>query len=139
MKKAASISFALIVLLGSLNLGIAYHHCGGELAEAKLFYGNGHADCNMNCTNTPSPETDHNHHLNTVPCCVDDYAEFDQGDYTNSKAGYSFTNELKPFATQNTSGNITLLRGVFNNSKICSIPPPLSPEVSLPFIQVFII
>lgn len=122
-----------------MHLGIAYHYCGGELAQASIYIGNGQTDCGMNCTNTLPPETDHNHLLSPAPCCIDDFAEFEQGEYTNSKAGYSFTNELKPFATQNTSGNITLLRGVFNNSKIISIPPPSSPEVSLPFIQVFII
>ena len=139
MKKAASISFALIVLLGSMNLGITYHHCRGELAEAKLFYGKGYADCGMNCTNTPPPETDHNHLLSPVPCCVDNYAKFDQGEYTNSKAGYSFTSELKPFVIRDISGSVTLLLGVFNNSIIISTPSPSSPEVSLPFIQVFII
>ena len=139
MKKAASILFALLILPGSLNLVVAYHYCGGELAESSIFYGNGQTDCGMNCTNTHHPEPDHNHLLCPAPCCVNDYAEFDQGEYPYSKAGYSFTNELKPFATQDASGNITLLRGVFNNSKICSIPPPVSPEVSLPFIQVFVI
>ena len=139
MKKANSILFVLLTLLGSLNLGIAYHYCGGELAQAGIVYGNGQADCGMNCTNTTPLKSDHNHLLNPVPCCTDDFAELDQGEYPFSKVSYSLTSELKPFVTPGTPGSTTLLHGICNNSKICSIPPPLLPEVSLPFIQVFII
>ncbi len=139
MKKATSILFTLIFLLGSLNLSVAYHYCGGELAQASIYFGNGQTDCGMNCTNTLPPETDHNHLLSPAPCCIDDFAEFEQGEYPFAKANQSLSDELKPFVTHDTSGTIKLLRGIYNNSEIYSNPPPLSPEVSLPFIQVFII
>ena len=139
MKKATSILFALLTLLGSLNLGITYHYCGGELAQAGIIYGNGQADCGMNCTNTAPLKSDHKHLFSPAPCCTDDFAELDQGEYPYTKTSYALTSELKPFVTPGTSGSTALLRGVCNKSKIHSIPPPLLPEVSLPFIQVFII
>jgi hypothetical protein len=139
MKKATSILFALLTLLGSVSPGIAYHYCSGELAQATIYYGNGNADCNMGCTTSPPLKSDQNHLLNPAPCCTNDFTELDQGEYTFSKLSYSLTSELKPFLTPGISDRTTLQREVYNKSKFHSIPPPLFTEVSLPFIQVFII
>jgi hypothetical protein len=47
MKKLLSISFALIILLSGMNLTIATHYCGGQIAATKISFVGKTASCGM--------------------------------------------------------------------------------------------
>ncbi len=136
MKKATSILFVLLTLLASLNPVVASHYCGGKLAEAKIVYGNGKADCGMNCTNTGPKNVEHEYVLNQVPCCSDNFAKLYAGEYSSVKVSHTLAAELNTFTSP---GNTHMLPFVCKSCLTTDRPPPLLAEVSLPFIQVFII
>lgn len=47
MKKLLSISFAFLILLSGMNLSIATHYCGDELAASKISFSGKIANCGM--------------------------------------------------------------------------------------------
>jgi hypothetical protein len=47
MKKALSISFALLILLAGLHLTIATHICGGKIAQVKVSFSGKKGTCGM--------------------------------------------------------------------------------------------
>ncbi len=136
MRKASSISSVFIILIISLNLGVASHYCGGQLAESRVVYGNGIAGCGMNCTGTNTGENQSENIFIPVSCCSDSFTDISSDEYTSAKASYSFTGQLSTLSTVNST---LLLPVVYKSLLILQRPPPLLTEVSLPLIQVFII
>jgi hypothetical protein len=136
MRKASSISFVFITLIISLNLGVVSHYCGGQLAESRVVYGNGTAGCGMNCTGTNTGENPSENVFTPVSCCSDSFTGISSDVYTSATASYSFTGQINTLSTVNS---ISLLTVAYKSLLILQRPPPLLTEVSLPFIQVFII
>ena len=136
MKKASSISFILITLIISLNLGVVSHYCGGQLAESRVVYGNGTAGCGMSCTDTEQGDNPVNTVFSQVSCCSDNFTEFSSDEYHPVTASYSFTGQFSAVSTVNSN---LLLPVVYKSLLISQRPPPLLTVVSLTFIQVFII
>jgi len=136
MRKASSISSVFIILIISLNLGVASHYCGGKLAESRVVYGNGLAGCGMNCTGTDPGENPPENVFIPVSCCSDSFTDISSDEYTSATASYSFTGQISTLSTVNST---SLLPVVYKSLLILQRPPPLLTEVSLPLIQVFII
>ncbi len=136
MKKASSISFVFITLIISLNLGVVSHYCGGQLAESRIVYGNGTAGCGMNCTDTEPGENPVKSIFSPVSCCSDSFIDISSDEYHSVTASNPFTVQL---STPSTINSTILLPVVYKSLLISQRPPPLLAEVSLPFIQVFII
>ncbi len=136
MRKASSILFVFITLIISLNLGVASHYCGGLLAESRVVYGNGIAGCAMNCAGTETGENPSENVFIPVSCCSDSFTDISSDEYTSATASYSFTGQISTLSTVNST---SLLPVVYKSLLILQRPPPLLAEVSLPFIQVFII
>lgn len=142
MKKVLFISFALLTLILSFNPGVAFHFCGGELAQAKLL-GYGNADCSMennrpNCKkHAPAKENHPSSEINKIPCCANEFQIITTDNYQPP---------LK-ILVDNTVELIPLLQNelwFFENCvQLISIPfyrpPPNLTTVFLPFIQSFII
>jgi hypothetical protein len=55
MKKLFSISFAFLILLSGVNLSIATHFCGGEVAAVKWSLSGEKATCGMEDSDQTSP------------------------------------------------------------------------------------
>jgi hypothetical protein len=55
MKKLFSISFAFLILLSGVNLSIATHFCGGEVAAVKWSLSGENATCGMEDSDQTSP------------------------------------------------------------------------------------
>src|SRR3989337_942772 len=80
MKKITAISLALLTLALSLNVGVAFHFCGGKLAQFKIVPGYGKATCGMEendgkCENRTSACFD------KIPCCQDQFQQIITDDY----------------------------------------------------------
>ena len=136
MRKASSISFVFITLIISLNLGVVSHYCGGQLAESRVVYGNGTAGCGMNCTDAYPVDNQLENVFIPVACCSDSFTDISSDEYHSATVSNSFTGQLSTLSTVN---NTILLPVVYKTLLISQRPPPLLTEVSLPFIQVFII
>ena len=137
MKKAISILSALLTLWISINLGVATHFCKGERAQTKLVYGTGNADCGMQCSTYPQDNTPHNTTISHSSCCADDFTIISTEQYHSSNNSikllvntFVLFAEFKLFAKN--------LAPVTTN-KYKNNPPPLITEVTLSFIQVFLI
>ncbi len=136
MRKASSISSVFIILIISLNLGVASHYCGGQLAESRVVYGNGIAGCGMNCTDTEPGKNPFENAFIPVTCCSDSFTDISSDEYHPAPVNNSITVQLSTPLTVNST---MLLPVVYKSLLISQRPPPLLTEVSLPFIQVFII
>lgn len=135
MKKVASILFTFVTLWVSMHMGIASHFCRGELAQVKLLYGDKNAGCGMHCTNTDLPSPENSDHVSPQPCCTDVITEISSGEYTPVKSNISTV----AYFNSNITGHITILPAPYASRLTLNRPPPLITDVSLPFIQVFII
>jgi hypothetical protein len=136
MKKASSIYLVFITLIISLNLGVVSHYCGGQLAESRLVYGNGTAGCGMNCTDTEPGNNPFKKVFIPASCCSDSFTDISSDEYHPVTVSNSFTGQL---STPSTINRTPLLPVVYKSLLISQRPPPFLTEVSLPFIQVFII
>ncbi len=136
MRKATSISFILITLIISLNLGVLSHYCGGLLAESRVVYGNGTTGCGMNCTDA---DPDNNHidiALIAASCCSESFTDISTDEYHPVTISNSFTVQISTLSDVNSN---LLLPVVYKSLLISQRLTPFLTEVSLPFIQVFII
>ena len=136
MRKASSISFVFITLIISLNLGVVSHYCGGQLAESRVVYGNGTAGCEMNCADAEPGDNPFESVFIPASCCSDSFTEFSSDEYHSVTVSNSFTVQLSTLSIVNST---ILLPVVYKSLLASQRPPPLLTEVSLPFIQVFII
>lgn len=137
MRKVSSISFVFITLIISLNLGVVSHYCGGQLAESRVVYGNGTAGCGMNCTAAEPGDNPFENVFIPASCCSDSFTDISSDQYhLSATVSNSFTGQLSTLSTVNST---VLLPVVYKSLLISTRPPPFLTEVSLPFIQVFII
>lgn len=136
MKKATTILSILLTLFASMHLGIASHFCRGELAEARVVAGHGQAGCGMTCSDTSAQNGAHEDVLIPVSCCNDTFTEITLAEYSTVKSNYSCFTQLLPFKT---ADNKPLMPAQYRSFIASKRPPPLLTEVSLPFLQVFII
>ncbi|MGI8893617.1 MAG: HYC_CC_PP family protein [Bacteroidia bacterium] len=135
MKKTFAILLALVITTLSLNVGLAYHYCGGSLAEIKLFVGYGEAGCGMEHEETGECSTHDN--ISSPTCCQNYLQQVETDDYPLLK---------KPVELQSPVSYLVSLvcKVVFGqefvqNQLIFIKSPPGVTAVSLPLIQVFLI
>lgn len=136
MRKTVSILLASLVLAISMQLGIAAHLCGGELAQAKVVYGFGEASCAMDCSIPTDDPNQQETRFQKLSCCQD---------FIFSIAVDEYQTVSQKLITENHKNispktNPVFIEDLFDfNSTYSSIPPPHTTEVFLPFIQVFLI
>jgi hypothetical protein len=135
MKKIFAILLALVITSLSLNVGLAYHYCGGSLAEIKLFVGYGEAGCGMEHEEKGKCNT--YDHISSTACCQNHLQQIETDDYPLLK---------KPVELQSAVSYLVSLicKVVFGqefvqNQLIFIKSPPGLTAVSLPLIQVFLI
>ena len=136
MQKTFSIFLAALILSITMQLGIAAHLCGGELAQAKVVYGFGEASCGMDCSIAANDPNQQEARFQKLSCCqdfiftiaVDEYQSVSQKLLTENHKNIS------PKTNPVFIEDLFVLNTTYN-----SIPPPLTTEVFLPFIQVFLI
>jgi len=136
--KIISTSVAILLLLGTANLSIIRHFCGGRVAEVKLSI-LGKASCGMvaNSCSTNS-YCENNESVSKKPCCEDELTQI------------SITDNYKP-ATNVAAANFALQLLAVQTNILPSQPvghvspvrnykdPPDYHSVSLPFLQVFLV
>ena len=136
MKRVIAILLSLLIFALSLNVGVAFHFCGGNLAQFKIVSGYGKATCGMEgikdtCESRSYPS------VGSVPCCQDQFRKIISDDYRPTN---KFEQSLFKFTTIIPQIIYNVFRKRFEfESFICYRPPPLLILVSLPFIQVFLI
>lgn len=84
MKKVFSIVFSILLLASHMYLTIGTHYCGGEAVEKKFVLGKAGIDCGMSdmhggC-NHPETGEESSSHLETAPCCENDYQTLEPTD-----------------------------------------------------------
>lgn len=136
MKKISAILLAIIVAALSLNAGLAYHYCGGSLAEVKLVLGYGEAGCGMEGDGEEEPCQAHDA-LTSATCCQNHLEKIGSDDYQLLKKPLDI-NIYSTLSTLPVKKN--LWRFDTTARKVIFIkPPPELTAVSLPLIQVFLI
>jgi hypothetical protein len=136
MRKPVSIFFALLILGISMQLGITTHHCAGKLSQTRFIYGYGTTGCGMNCQ-LPSNETEHQDtRFNKLSCCEDFIFTISVDEYQPATQKIYIETPLFPIQRKN---HILTSYHLIVNTNASNIPHPLTTEVFLPLIQVFII
>jgi len=134
MQKPFSIILAALILGISMQIGIATHFCGGELAQTRMVYGYGAASCGMNC-NVPSDDHQETS-FQKLSCCQDFIFTIAVDDYqsVSQKIMNDVYQHVFPGVKNISAPDFFVLQTTHNR-----ILPPCATEVSLPFIQVFLI
>jgi len=139
MKKLLSISFALLILLSGMNLSVATHYCGDELAASKFSFSGKLATCGMEGENEQHSTTG-KHFENQ--CCNNEVSVLavDHNYSPSFFAFKSFANQLLQVFIVPESIQIHSLTAVNLYSTDTSPPGNLLVHaVSLPKICVFLI
>lgn len=134
MKRVISFSLAILLFVVSVKVGLAFHYCGGKLAQFKIVIGYGKASCGMeshgNCCENKSTASFHN-----VPCCHDQLQQIRTDNYQLATNSFAVPSGL--------ISTIVQIKNCFFGKELNLIsfqsyrPPPNLTNVSLPFIRVF--
>ena len=136
MKRLFAILLAVTITALSLNVGLAYHYCGGSLAEVKLVMGYGEAGCGMEGEGDEEPCDTHDA-LTSSTCCQNKLHQIEADEFQFLKKPLDFS-KSSPLFTSLVKKN--LLDPDITFKKVIFIkPPPGLTAVSLPLIQVFLI
>lgn len=82
MKNILTILLASFILLSGMQLSIARHFCGGEMADVQITFSKDNASCGMEMNNTACAE----HEGITSDCCRNEYSMLDVDDYLNASS-----------------------------------------------------
>ena len=140
MQKAFSILLLFIFLLGTANLSVNRHFCGGRVVEVKLAI-LGDASCGMNenmgmcsfsscCSNTEG--------VNRKPCCEDELTQISITDNYKPLFNRELTNLQPQFFALHANSVLSEDKGHTTPVRNYKAPPDRHP-VSLSFLQVFLI
>ncbi len=80
MKRFTAISLAILILTISFRVSVAFHYCGGQLAQTKLVVGHGMASCGME-GNDKDCENKSATNLHRAPCCENELSQITVDDY----------------------------------------------------------
>lgn len=136
MKRFTAISLAILILTISFRVSVAFHYCGGQLAQTKLVVGHGMASCGMDGS-TKNCENKSETNLHRAPCCENELAQLTVDDYQAPVSIASSHIDLPvislPFEFIATGYTFSTKGFYFYQ------PPPDNSSVSLVLISTFLI
>lgn len=138
MKKVFSIIFAMIILVSGMNLTVASHICGGEVAAVKWSFFGKKATCGMEDTKSDCPV----HKVMTSGCCQNRTAEFSVDEnYFPTVFNFekSIDNLLQIFVIPARISGLDVSENYLLNDFRKPRDKPLTSEVYREMICVFII
>lgn len=136
--KIISTFVAILLLLGTANLSIVRHFCGGRVAEVKLAI-MGDASCGMDammCSSNSHCATTES--VNKKPCCEDELTQISVTDNYKPATTVAVANLALLFVLVQTNVLLSLADGHVSPVRNYKAPPD-DYSVSLPFLQVFLV
>ncbi len=141
MRKVLSILLLLVFLLGTANLSVIRHFCGGRVAEVKLSI-LGDASCGMDTDKGACASNDFcasGTGISKKPCCENELSQISITDDYKPASNKELTNLQSLVIAFHSSNIFTHERGHVTPIRNYKMPPDDIHSVSLSFIQVFLV
>lgn len=139
--KIISTSVVILLLLGTANLSIVRHFCGGRVAEVKLSI-LGDASCGMDAKKGACASNDFcasGTSLSKIPCCEDELTQISITDNYKPASNSELTNLQSLIIAFHSNNIFTQLQGHVTPIRNYKTPPDNIHSVSLSFIRVFLV